>query len=117
MLPIGTFAETAGTYVNLEGRWQSVPGAASPVGESRPGWKVLRVLGNLLDLPGFEYTAADQITADIRKAVDEAGTFTRQVGDHARCSAAARLRQLIRDVPIYQVDAMVRRSVGAAEHA
>ena len=45
VLPIGTFAETSGTYINLEGRWQSVPGAAAPVGESRPGWKVLRVLG------------------------------------------------------------------------
>src|SRR5690606_20075695 len=40
VLPIGTFAETSGTYVNLEGRWQSVPGCATPVGESRPGWKV-----------------------------------------------------------------------------
>ena len=44
MLPIGTFAETAGTFVNGEGRWQSFQGAATPVGESRPCWKVLRVL-------------------------------------------------------------------------
>jgi NADH-quinone oxidoreductase subunit G len=110
VLPIGTFAETAGTYVNLEGRWQSVPGAASPVGESRPGWKVLRVLANLLDLPGFEYTAADQITEDIRKAVDEAGSFTATAATRTLQAQAATGAPAIRDVPIYQVDAMVRRS-------
>ncbi|MDY6945753.1 MAG: NADH-quinone oxidoreductase subunit NuoG [Pseudomonadota bacterium] len=109
VLPIGTFAETAGTYVNLEGRWQSVPGAASPLGESRPGWKVLRVLANLLDLPGFEYTAADQITADIRKAVDEAGSFTAKAATRTLQAKAAGA-PAPRDVPIYQVDAMVRRS-------
>ena len=109
VLPIGTFAETAGTYVNLEGRWQSVPGAAAPVGESRPGWKVLRVLANLLDLPGFEYTAADQITAEIRKVVDEAGGFTAKATSHTLQAKAAGA-PVVRDVPIYQVDAMVRRS-------
>ena len=109
VLPIGTFAETAGTYVNLEGRWQSVPGAASPVGESRPGWKVLRVLANLLDLPGFEYTAADQITAEIRKVVDEAGAFTAKAATRP-LQAKAASAPVVRDVPIYQVDAMVRRS-------
>ncbi len=109
VLPIGTFAETAGTYVNLEGRWQSVPGAAAPVGESRPGWKVLRVLANLLDLPGFEFTAADQITAEIRKVLDEAGAFVAKSSTRtlqAKTAGAA----VVRDVPIYQVDAMVRRS-------
>ena len=51
LLPVGTFAETSGTFVNVEGRWQSLAGAARPPGEARPAWKVLRVLGNLLDLP------------------------------------------------------------------
>lgn len=109
VLPIGTFAETAGTYVNLEGRWQSVPGAASPVGESRPGWKVLRVLGNLLNLPGFEYTAADQVTADIRESLDESPTFTAKPVTRTLQAKAAGA-PVVRDVPIYQVDAMVRRS-------
>ncbi|WP_129778983.1 NADH-quinone oxidoreductase subunit NuoG [Peristeroidobacter soli] len=109
VLPIGTFAETAGTYVNLEGRWQSVPGAASPVGEARPGWKVLRVLGNLLNLPGFEYTAADQVTAEIRKIVDEAGAFTAKAATRTLQAKTAGAT-VVRDVPIYQVDAMVRRS-------
>ena len=61
VLPIGTFAETSGTYVNAEGRWQSWAGAAKLPGESRPGWKVLRVLANLLDLHGIDYNSSDEI--------------------------------------------------------
>ena len=62
----GTFAETSGTYVNLEGRWQSSAGAARPLGEARPAWKVLRVLGNLLDLPGFDYQSSEQVRDELR---------------------------------------------------
>jgi NADH-quinone oxidoreductase subunit G len=61
LLPIGTFAETAGTYVNCEGRWQSFQGVARPLGQSRPAWKVLRVLGNLLGLDGFDAVDAMQV--------------------------------------------------------
>jgi NADH-quinone oxidoreductase subunit G len=61
VLPIGTFAEISGTYVNAEGRWQSWAGAAKLVGESRPGWKVLRVLANLLNLHGMDYNSSDEI--------------------------------------------------------
>ncbi|HEX7011289.1 MAG TPA: NADH-quinone oxidoreductase subunit NuoG [Steroidobacteraceae bacterium] len=111
ILPIGTFAETAGTYVNLEGRWQSVPGAASPVGESRPGWKVLRVLANLLDLPSFDYTSADQVTDDARNQIERAPQFTSQATSRTLQSKLA-LGPAVgeRDVPIYQIDAIVRRS-------
>ena len=61
VLPIGTFAETSGTYVNAEGRWQSWAGAAKLPGESRPGWKVLRVLANLLSLRGMDYDSSEEI--------------------------------------------------------
>jgi len=61
VLPIGTFAETSGTYVNVEGRWQSWAGAAKLPGEARPGWKVLRVLANLLNLHGMDYNSSDEI--------------------------------------------------------
>jgi NADH-quinone oxidoreductase subunit G len=108
VLPIGTFAETAGTYVNLEGRWQTVSGAASSVGESRPGWKVLRVLGNLLDLPGFDYTGPDQVTAELDKLIGEAPAFTPKAASRTLQSKAA--AAIDRDIAIYQVDAVVRRS-------
>ena len=66
ILPIGTFAETSGTYVNIEGLWQSQAGARLPVGESRPGWKVLRVLGNVLNLSGFEYQTSEDVREELR---------------------------------------------------
>ena len=69
VLPIGTFAETSGTFVNLEGRWQSFSAAARAVGESRPGWKVLRVLGNLLNLPGFDYQSSEEVREEARAAL------------------------------------------------
>jgi NADH-quinone oxidoreductase subunit G len=115
ILPIGTFAETSGTYVNLEGLWQSVPGAAAPVGEARPAWKVLRVLGNLLHLQGFDYTSSDQITDEVRKQLEVAPAFAlktsaRTLQSKLALGAAAAADATSRDVPIYAVDALVRRS-------
>lgn len=61
MLPISPFTETSGTYVNCEGRMQSFQGAVRPLGEARPAWKVLRVLGNLLELDGFDYDSSEEV--------------------------------------------------------
>jgi NADH-quinone oxidoreductase subunit G len=61
LLPTSPFSETAGTYVNCEGRAQSFNGTVKPLGETRPAWKVLRVLGNLLDLEGFNYETSEEI--------------------------------------------------------
>jgi NADH-quinone oxidoreductase subunit G len=111
ILPIGSFAETSGTYVNLEGRWQSVPGAAKPVGDSRPGWKVLRVLGNLLNLPSFEYTSSDQITDEVRaKEAEGQGAAPKANARTLQSKLALSAPAHSRDVSIYQVDALVRRS-------
>jgi len=77
LLPIGTFAETSGTYVNAAGTWQSFSGVANPVGESRPCWKVLRVLGNLTDAEGFEYVTSEDILAEFKSVLGdvEAGAY------------------------------------------
>ena len=61
ILPIGLFSETAGTFVNIAGQMQSFKGAIAPPGEARPGWKVLRVLGNVLHLEGFDYADANEV--------------------------------------------------------
>jgi NADH-quinone oxidoreductase subunit G len=71
VLPIGSFAESAGTFVNAEGRWQSWPGAAKLVGDSRPGWKVLRVLANLLGIAGVDYVSAEQISDELKRTCGE----------------------------------------------
>ncbi|HET7204594.1 MAG TPA: NADH-quinone oxidoreductase subunit NuoG [Steroidobacteraceae bacterium] len=108
ILPSAVFAETSGTWVNAEGRWQSAPGAARPAGEARPAWKILRVLGNLLGLDGFEYTSSEEIRDELER--DIAG----YAGGVAVATpfTAGRLASMdvTRDVGIYRVDAIVRRS-------
>jgi NADH-quinone oxidoreductase subunit G len=112
MLPIGTFAETSGTYVNCEGEWQSQPGAAAPVGEARPGWKVLRVLGNLLDLPGFDYQSSEEVLAEARRACGALPPPGYRGAHAVRLpeSDARPEEVVVSDVPMYQVDAVVRRA-------
>jgi NADH-quinone oxidoreductase subunit G len=107
ILPVAAFAETSGTWVNVEGRWQSVPGAARPPGEARPAWKVLRVLGNLLGLTGFEYLSSEEVRDELRR---EVGEF--EAGPVASAFTAGRLAALdaTREVGLYAVDAVVRRS-------
>ncbi len=63
LLPISPFTETAGTFVNTEGRAQSFHGVVKPLGETRPAWKVLRVLGSMLKLPGFEFESVEEVRA------------------------------------------------------
>ncbi len=110
-VPIGTFAETAGTFVNCEGRWQSFAGIAKPLGQARPGWKVLRVLGNLIGIEDFEFLGA----ADVRDELLE------QLGE-VKPDNAYRLEAALDkpngedapendvDIPIYEVDSIVRRA-------
>jgi NADH-quinone oxidoreductase subunit G len=114
LLPLATFAETAGTFVNAEGRWQSFDAAAEPAGESRPGWRVLRVLGNELELPNCEYRTPSDVSAALEHelggqpavgAERYRGSFAAAGGSGAYAVDAREL-----DVPIYAVDALVRRS-------
>jgi NADH-quinone oxidoreductase subunit G len=108
LLPIATFAETYGTYVNFEGRWQSFGGAATPLGEARPGWKVLRVLGNALGLRDFEYQSAEEVRDEVHRACSSEPLATAYAG-RLEPSAAQESSSVI-DVPMYHVDALVRRA-------
>src|SRR5690606_877268 len=64
LLPIAPFTETAGTFINTEGRVQSFQGVVRPLGEARPAWKVLRVLGNLTGLSGFSFDTIEQVRTE-----------------------------------------------------
>jgi len=110
LLPAGTFAETSGTYVNLEGLWQSQTGAAQPVGEARPGWKVLRVLGNLLDLEKFDYLSSEQIRAELAALCGAETAYAAPAYSGTHTVAAGGETGKVLDLPMYQIDALVRRA-------
>jgi NADH-quinone oxidoreductase subunit G len=114
MLPIAPFTETAGTFVNAEGRAQSFHGVVKPLGEARPAWKVLRVLGNLLGLPGFDHETAEDVRAE---ALGDPAALASRLDNRAEAPTLSALvpvagggLQRISDVPIYAVDAIVRRA-------
>jgi NADH-quinone oxidoreductase subunit G len=114
LLPIGTFAETPGTFVNAEGRWQSFDAAADAVGEARPGWRVLRVLGNELELPDCEYRTPSDVMDEIERVIgdarDLAASATQYKGSFAPTGRPVPSDGAALDVPIYGIDMLVRRS-------
>jgi NADH-quinone oxidoreductase subunit G len=114
LLPIATFAETAGTFVNVEGLWQSFDAAADVAGEARAGWRVLRVLGNELELPNCEYRTPSDVTAELERELGAARelkpTDTQYKGSFTPHARGASTGDVALDVPIYAIDALVRRA-------
>ena len=110
LLPIAAFAETAGTFVSMEGRAQSFQAAVKPPAETRPGWKVLRVLGGLLGLQGFEYDSPDQVKDAALDGRDIAAALSNAPASALAAVPASTGIQRIAEVPIYSADALVRRS-------
>ncbi|KVL60423.1 NADH dehydrogenase [Burkholderia cepacia] len=113
LLPVAPFTETAGTYVNAEGTVQSFNGVVRPLGDTRPGWKVLRVLGSLLGLPNFEYETAEEVRLAALGDAGVAGRLSNQTSVapvRAAANAANGGFERLADVPIYHADALVRRA-------
>jgi NADH-quinone oxidoreductase subunit G len=115
LLPIAPFTETAGTFVNCEGRVQSFNGVVRPAGESRPAWKVLRVLGNLLGLGGFEHDSpeavrAEALSPDVAGHLDNALADATLAGGAPAAPTAPGALERLADVPIYASDPVVRRA-------
>ena len=113
LLPISPFTETAGTFVNTEGRAQSFHGVVRPLGETRPAWKVLRVLGSMLGLPGFDQETLEQVREQ---------ALPQDVA--ARLSNACSAWIDVNPVPgqpasasIYQLDGLVRRAASLQQTA
>jgi len=110
LLPINVFAETSGTYVNVEGRWQSFVAASRAPGDSRPGWKVLRVLGNLLDLEGFDQVSSGQVRDALSEKVGEVTLDNSACGDAVGTVVSAEGLERVATLPLYAVDGIVRRA-------
>jgi NADH-quinone oxidoreductase subunit G len=114
VLPIGSFAETSGTFVNAEGRWQSWAGAAKLLGQSRPGWKVLRVLGNLLNVHGIDYASSEEIREALKNLcggrLEASSGGVRAAGGALSVPNGQTPRGSWVDIPPYQGDALVRGS-------
>ena len=121
MLPMAPFTETSGSFVNMEGRLQSFEAAVPPAGQTRPGWKILRVLGNMLDLEGFDQNSSDQVKAQALEGYAPQANGLLNLGwtlDESKLEAQgqaplslghAELERLP-DLPIYMVDSIVRRA-------
>ncbi|MFH1043892.1 MAG: NADH-quinone oxidoreductase subunit NuoG [Pseudomonadota bacterium] len=115
MLPIAPFTETSGTFVNAEGRMQSFNGVVKPLGAARPAWKVLRVLGNLAGIAGFDYASSEQVRDEALRPDQVAARLdnrvtgvTMQIETQTQTKASG--LQRIADVPIYYGDPIVRRA-------
>ncbi len=113
MLPVSPFTETSGTFVNAEGRVQSFHAVVQPLGETRPAWKVLRVLGNMMGLPGFDFASSQEVLQSIPDLVFEE---TVQVSNDRLSNRTVCAVQTTGNVSepavasIYQLDGLVRRS-------
>lgn len=109
ILPIAPFTETSGTFINCEGRVQSFSGTVRPLGEARPGWKVLRVLGTELGLPGFDFDEPEAVRAAAIPP-DVAARLSNRIDLAPEWVPAATDVERIADVGIYAVDPIVRRA-------
>jgi NADH-quinone oxidoreductase subunit G len=110
LLPIAPFAETSGTFVSMEGRVQSFRAVTTPRGQARPGWKVLRVLGTMLGLPGFDAESSEAVRdgalpGDVAALLDNRAAVA-PVAPPAIVEGVER----VADVPLYFSDPLVRRS-------
>ncbi len=109
LIPLGTYAETAGTFVNIEGAWQSFDATASLVGDAREGWRILRVLGNELELPECDYQNASEVS-DALAAELGSGAIDSALSSRAGISLQSTdVADLTLDVPMYAIDSVVRR--------
>ena len=114
LLPISPFTETQGTFVSTEGRVQSFHATVKPLGNSRPAWKVMRVLGGLLGLEGFAQESIEDVRAECLQGRDVASLLSNETSLPAQAAKvevkAGGTLERIADIPPYFADALVRRS-------
>lgn len=117
ILPMAPYAETSGTYINVDGTWQTVKGALAPFGEARPAWKILRVLANILHCKGFDYTSSEEVALEIGECADL--TSGSKYSPFYPEALPASHESLVRvgEWPLYRCDAIVRHATALQECA
>ncbi len=110
LLPIAPFTETSGTFVNAEGRVQSFHAVVKPIGEARPAWKVLRVLGNMLGVAGFDFDSSQEVLAAANLDNSKLSNLTNTVATTASVTAPQATASMPCTASIYQLDGLVRRA-------
>ncbi|MHB1244899.1 MAG: NADH-quinone oxidoreductase subunit NuoG [Sulfuriferula sp.] len=112
LLPIAPFSETSGTFISTEGRVQSFNGTVKPLGETRPAWKILRVLGTMLAVKGFDYDTSEAVRQDALGGSGlPPGALNNSLSKPVLQSVAiTETLTRIGEVPMYQADAIVRRA-------
>jgi len=110
LLPIAPFTETQGSFVSTEGRLQGFHAAVRPLGDARPAWKVLRVLGTMLGRPGFDFETAEQVRDACLAGRDISNLLSNEISEIKANPPSASGIQRIADVPIYFADPLARRS-------
>ena len=110
ILPLAAFAETSGTYVNGEGFWQGFQGVTQPFGDARPGWKILRVLGNLFNLENFDYQSSQEVKDELKALCQFLQMNNAVVARAPKIELVTAKLLRLGDAPIYAVDALVRRA-------
>ncbi len=108
LLPLAALPETDGSYVNLDGQRQPFRAAIRAPGQSRPGWKILRRLGELFELSGFDFTGLEQVAERINDAEPDVGEQSFELSDAGSTEDSL---WRIGDVPMYAGDGLQRRSV------
>jgi len=109
ILPIASFAETSGTFIGIDKQWQSFAGAVEPKGDSRPGWKVLRVLANIAKVTDIDFVSSVDVRDEVQDllAAKNSTTNSKYIPTDLTVDNAL---TAISEVPMYQIDSLVRRS-------
>ncbi|MCK5647414.1 MAG: NADH-quinone oxidoreductase subunit G [Gammaproteobacteria bacterium] len=119
LLPIAAVTEASGTLINVDGTWQNFSAVSKANGQSKPGWKVLRVMGNLFNIDGFDYQSSDDVINELKanfelqnNQIESSKASNKLVWDCPENSSAAKASELqrIAELPIYSVDAVTRRA-------
>ncbi len=111
LLPITPFTESVGSFINAAGTVQTIQPSVRPLADARPAWKVLRALGSLLGLNGFLLNTPEEVYGEalakpIAERLNNRFTAALSLMQEQAISGLER----VTDLPIYGVDAIVRRA-------